>query len=118
MWEIEATDEFAEWYRTCPNMDQEAINEAIAKLEEHGPALSRPLADTLAHTQLPNLKELRPSGTFIRILFAFDPRRVAILLIAGDKQNRWNEWYRTHIPIAERLYEVYLDELRREGLLV
>ncbi len=117
MWEIEGTDEFAEWYRARSNEEQEAINEAVAKLEEHGPSLGRPLVDTLSHTRLPNLKELRPSGTFIRILFAFDPRRVAILLIGGDKQGRWSAWYRAYIPLAERLYEDYLDQLRREGRL-
>jgi len=73
--------------------------------------------DTLSHTRLPNLKELRPPGAFIRVLFVFDPRRVAILLIGGDKQDRWSKWYREYIPIAERLYEDYVDELRREGLL-
>ena len=117
MWEIEGTDEFAEWYRACSDVDQVAINEAIVKLEEHGPTLGRPLVDTLGHTRLSNLKELRPLGTFIRILFAFDPRRVAILLIGGDKQERWSKWYREYIPIAERLYAEYLAELRREGLL-
>ena len=49
--------------------------------------------------------------------FAFDLRRAAILLIGGDKQARWSAWHREHIPIAERLYEEYLDELCREGLL-
>jgi hypothetical protein len=117
VWETEGTNEFAEWYRACSAEEQESINEAVAKLEEHGPSLGRPLVDTLSRTRLPNLKELRPSGAFIRILFAFDPRRVAILLIGGDKQGRWSAWYREYIPRAERLYEGYLDELRREGLL-
>jgi hypothetical protein len=117
MWEIEGTNEFAQWYDACSETEQEAVNEAVAKLEEHGPSLGRPLVDTLSHTRLSNLKELRPSGSFIRILFAFDPRRVAILLIGGDKQARWSTWYRENIPIAERLYDEYLDELRREGLL-
>ena len=117
VWEIEGTDEFAEWYRACADEEQAAINEAVAKLEEHGPSLGRPLVDTLSYTRLSNLKELRPPGTFIRILFAFDPRRTAILLLGGDKQDRWSKWYREYIPIAERLYEEYLAELRREGLL-
>ena len=79
--------------------------------------MGRPLVDTLSHSRLSNLKELRPPSTFIRILFAFDPRRVAILLIGGDKQKRWSAWYRENIPIAEQLYEEYLAELRQEGLL-
>jgi hypothetical protein len=60
---------------------------------------------------------LSPSPVLITFLFAFDPRRVAIPLIGGDKQERWSTWYRGYIPIAERLYEDYLAEVRREGLL-
>ncbi|HVB74564.1 MAG TPA: type II toxin-antitoxin system RelE/ParE family toxin [Ktedonobacteraceae bacterium] len=63
------------------------------------------------------MKELRPPATNIRILFAFDPRRVAILLIGGDKTNRWQEWYEKTIPVADRLYDDYLEELRKEGEL-
>lgn len=73
MWEIEGTDEFAAWYHALTDEQQGAINEAVVKLEEHGPSLGRPLVDTLSHTHLPNLKELRPLGTFIRVLFAFVP---------------------------------------------
>jgi hypothetical protein len=117
MWAVEGTDEFAAWYWDCSSAEQEAINRAVAILEEHGPALGRPIVDTLSHSSLPNLKELRPPSTFVRILFAFDPRRTAILLLGGSKEHRWSAWYRDHIPIAERLYAEYIDELRREGLL-
>ncbi len=86
-------------------------------MEAAGPALGRPLVDTLRHTRLPNLKELRPQATTIRILFAFDPRRTAILLLGGNKAGRWAAWYRTAIPAAERLYEEHLAELRRDGEL-
>lgn len=90
---------------------------AVAKLQERGPALPRPLADTLEGSRYPHLKELRPLGSTIRILFAFDPRRTAILLLGGDKSGQWQEWYEEMIPEAERLYEIYLEELRREGEL-
>jgi hypothetical protein len=63
------------------------------------------------------MKELRPPAGNIRILFAFDPRRMAILLIGGDKTGRWQEWYQEMIPVADRLYDEHLEELRREGLL-
>ena len=61
--------------------------------------------------------ELRPPATKIRILFAFDLRRIAILLIGGDKTHRWQEWYDENIPIADTLYDEYLEELHREGEL-
>ena len=74
-------------------------------------------ADTLEGARYPNMKELRPLGSTIRVLFAFDPRRTAILLLGGDKSGQWQEWYEEMIPKAERLYEIYLEELRQEGEL-
>lgn len=61
------------------------------------------------------MKELRPLGGNIRILFAFDPRRTAILLLGGDKPHRWAEWYEQMTPVADRLYEEHLDSLKKEG---
>jgi hypothetical protein len=63
------------------------------------------------------MKELIPPGGNFRIIFAFDPRRSAILLLGGDKTGRWEEWYREAIPMADGLYEAYLAELKEEGLI-
>jgi hypothetical protein len=63
------------------------------------------------------MKELRPPGKNIRILFTFDPRRTVILLIGGDKTNNWRIWYEDIIPIADDLYDRHLAEVREEGLL-
>ena len=116
-WEIEVTDEFLAWYGTLTDAEEDRVAEAVARLEATGPALGRPTVDTLRHTRLPNLKELRPQATTIRILFAFDPRRTAILLLGGNKAGRWTAWYRTAIPEAERLYAEHLAELRRDSEL-
>ncbi len=83
-------------------------------LEERGPALGRPLVDNLHQSRHANMKELRPLGGDLRILFAFDPRRTAILLIGGDKRGRWNEWYAEMVPVADQLYDEHLAELVRE----
>ncbi len=118
-WEIEYTDEFFEWW-DGPSMskeDQDAVGFCIPSLRRLGPALGRPLVDTVKGSRHRNMKELRPPGTHIRILFAFDPRRTAILLLGGDKTDRWQEWYEENIPVAERLYDTHLDELRKEGEL-
>jgi hypothetical protein len=61
------------------------------------------------------MKELRPRRGHFRILFAFDPRRIAILLIGGDKSGQWEEWYRRMIPHADRLYDEHLATLHQEG---
>lgn len=103
--------------------DSETVASIFAALEylEHlGSALGRPLADTLTGTEVKNLKELRPATpekTEGRILFAFDPRREAIMLFAGDKskgkngKTKWSGWYKSIIPKAEKLYREHMKKL-------
>jgi len=84
---------------------------AIGILEEEGSALGRPLVDRVKSSRHHNMKELRPGSpgrAEIRILFAFDPVRRAILLIAGDKSGRWEEWYRESIPVADDRFDEWL----------
>lgn len=115
MWEVEITDEFGEWWEQLTEGEQENLVALVDKLQEQGPALPRPLADTIEGSRHSNMKELRPLGSNIRVLFAFDPRRTAILLIGGDKTGRWKEWYTEMIPVADELYDIHLEELRQEG---
>lgn len=64
------------------------------------------------------MKELRAAKDgALRVLFMFDPRRQAILLLGGDKSDAWKDWYEWAIPAADDLYDDYLDELRQEGLI-
>ena len=114
-WEVEYTDQFRVWWDGLTGRQQDAVIDAVQYLEEDGPQLGRPFVDTLVGARYPNLKELRPRGGNLRILFAFDPRRTAILLIGGDKTGRWQEWYREMIPVAEALYEEHLREISEEG---
>lgn len=102
-----------------PGQPTRAILDAMDVLEDEGPALGRPLVDVIAldpdyREFIPlfgrHLKELRPLGTDIRILFTFGPDRTLVLLYAGDKQGQWSRWYRTAIPEAARLYTEYLRE--------
>jgi hypothetical protein len=116
-WSVEFTDEFGNWFRGLDDGAQRAIEAAIEKLQESGPALGRPFVAPLAGSRLANMKELRPMYSHIRILFAFDPRRTAILLLGGDKSGQWRAWDREAIPLAEHLDEVYLAELQQKGLL-
>jgi hypothetical protein len=114
---VEYTDEFGGWWESLSASDQSTIDIAVDELMRLGPALGRPWVDTIHQSRHPNMKELRPRGSSLRILFAFDPRRVAILLIGGDKRDRWSAWYADAVPQADELYDRYLGELRREGLL-
>lgn len=113
MWKVIHTDEWKEWFDNLEDEDQLDIAVRVEKLEEQGAGLGRPLVDTISHSKHPNMKELR-CGT-IRILFAFDPKRQAILLLGGDKYKKWKKWYRKAIPEADRLLDQHLAELDREG---
>jgi hypothetical protein len=115
-WDIYMTSEVAAWLENLQASEAKTadlVDDAIYALSRSGPALGRPLVDTIAGSEIKNLKELRPgsSGTTkIRLLFVFDPWRSAVLLVAGDKSGKWNRWYTEAIPQAEQLYEIYLKE--------
>jgi hypothetical protein len=79
--------------------------------------LGRPLVDRLQHSSYHHMKELRPASagaTEVRMIFAFDPTREAIFLVAGDKAGHWNVWYRTAIPLADERYEQHLADLKQQ----
>jgi hypothetical protein len=110
MWEINLTDQVSEWYLALGEGERKQITAAIDELEEHGPALGRPFVDRIKGSRHHNMKELRSVGGSIRVLFAFDPRREAILLIGGDKTGQWQRWYKQNIPVADALYDEYLEQ--------
>ena len=87
-------------------------------LEALGATLGYPHSSRVAGSKHSHLRELRVQhrGRPIRVLYAFDPRRTAILLIAGDKtgDDRFSE---RMIPVADRLYDKHLEQLRRERLI-
>ena len=119
MWEVEYTNEFGDWWATLAVDQQEALDDRIGLLADHGPALRRPVVGAIAGSRHNNMKELRASvgGGSLRVLLAFDPRRQVILLLGGDKSGRWDNWYKWAIPTADRVYDTYLRELRHEGLI-
>lgn len=114
-WDVEFTDEFGTWWGSLSDGEQEAIDATVEVLQERGPSLGRPLVDTVYGSRHQNMKELRPPAGNIRILFAFDPSRTAILLIGGDKTNQWNHWYDQMIPVADQLYDEHLVIIKKEG---
>ena len=112
-WEVEFTDQFGEWWETISEEEQDAIVAVVEILEQRGPGLRRPLVGPIEISRHRNMKELIPPAGNIRVLFAFDPRRTAILLIGGDKRGRWQDWYEETVPMADDLYDEHLEELRR-----
>jgi hypothetical protein len=116
-WEVVLVAEVAAWFDGLVQADDGSahqVEDAIDALSYFGPALGRPLVDRIKGAEQHHLKELRPGSSGnseIRILFAFDPVRRAVLLVAGDKAGRWNGWYETNIPIAEKRYDDHIAEL-------
>jgi hypothetical protein len=79
-------------------------------------ALTGPYSSSIASSRHSHMRELRVqhAGRPYRILYAFDPRRTAILLIGGEKTGD-DRWYETYVPLADRLYDEHLAQLRQEG---
>jgi hypothetical protein len=116
MWKVEYTDQFEDWWLTLTEQEQEAVTAAVEALEDRGPALGRPFVDAIQASRHANMKELRPRGGQIRVMFAFDPTRTAILLIGGDKTGKWASWYEEMVPIADRLFDEHLRAIEKEGV--
>ena len=111
MWNVLATAEFDRWFGGQSDQAREEIAIVLELLRAKGPRLSRPYADTLNGSRYANMKELRISAKrlAIRIAFAFDPKRNAILLVAGDKRGvSTGLFYRQIIAKADDLYTQYL----------
>ncbi|HEY4938850.1 MAG TPA: type II toxin-antitoxin system RelE/ParE family toxin [Actinomycetota bacterium] len=103
-WSVDFHPVCETWANNLDQSDKEALLAAIRVLRDKGPTLGRPLVDTVKTSRHPNMKELRPGSTGrteIRLLFAFDRKRKAILLVGGDKSDDWKGWYTTNIPIAD-----------------
>lgn len=117
-WEIEFTDEFDAWWESLLEDEQDSVAVRVGLLRLHGPNLGRPAVDSVKTSKHPNMKELRVQhgGDPYRVLFCFDPRRAAILLIGGNKAGN-TRWYEQFVPLADRLYDEYLKEIRREGFI-
>ena len=116
-WDVEYTDEFEDWWNQLTDAEQESIEASVELLEVCGPNLRFPHSSSVEASEHGHMRELRTQheGRPYRTLYAFDPRRTAILLIAGDKTGN-DRWYEEFVPIADKLYDEHLDELGKEGL--
>ncbi len=115
LWIVRFEDEFEQEWLEFEEEVREAILAAARLLEDYGPLLGRPLADTLEGSRFANMKELRflaADGVW-RVAFAFDPRRQGILLVAGDKSGvSERRFYRRLIATADKRYAAHLERVR------
>ena len=117
-WEVEYTDEFGAWWQDLGEGLQDDITASVELLMEYGPQLKFPHSSGIEGSKHRHMRELRvqSGGKPIRVFYAFDPRRMAILLIGGDKTGD-ERFYAQCIPVADKLYSEHIAELRKEGLI-
>jgi hypothetical protein len=117
-WDVEHTNEFGRWFVDLGEVDQDSVDFTVELLIAQGPKLGFPHSSGINGSRHTHMRELRvqSEGKPIRIFYAFDPRRSAILLIGGDKTGD-KRFYEHMIATADTLYDVHLDELKREGLI-
>ena len=115
-WEVEFTDEFERWWHTLSEAEQGKVDARVNLLMERGPNLGFPFSSQVKTSRFPEMRELRAQagGDPLRMLYAFDSRRTAILLVAGDKAGD-DRWYEKNVPLADRLFEQHLRTIEEEG---
>jgi len=117
-WNVEYTNEFGAWWATLEDDAQDDIAAVVTQLEARGPQLPFPYSSGIEGAKHAHMRELRvqSGGDPLRIFYAFDPRRIAILLIGASKVGD-DRFYERMIPLADRLYDDHIAELRSEGLI-
>jgi hypothetical protein len=109
------TEDFEAWWNTLGIDEQESIDAVVHMLEERGISLGFPYSSKVAGSKHSHMRELRiqHQGRPFRVLYAFDPKRNAVLLIGGDKTGN-NRWYEVFVPLADGIYTRYLEETTQE----
>ena len=113
---MEYTDEFEHWWEDLDEYEQESVTSCVLLLEAKGPTLAYPFCSGIEQSKHSHLRELRiqHNGRPYRVLYAFDPRRVAILLIGGDKTGD-DRWYDKYVPLADKIYDKHIAALEKES---
>lgn len=111
-WEVEGTDDFRSWYLALSDAEAESVAVVIDMLEVKGPHLGFPYSSQVVTSRHGQMRELRiqHAGRPYRVLYAFDPRRTALLLFGGDKTGD-DRWYDRCVPRADVLFDNHLQAL-------
>jgi hypothetical protein len=114
-WRVEFSDEFGEWWDSLTAAEQKSVDFTVRLLQALGPVLKMPHSSGVETSRHAHMRELRiqHEGRPYRVLYAFDPRRAAMLLIGGDKTGN-NRWYEEYVPLADAIYDRHLRELGNE----
>jgi hypothetical protein len=114
-WDVEFTDEFGTWWENLTAEEQESVDFGVGLLIERGPTLPFPYSSQVKGSQFGEMRELRVQhqGKPYRVLYAFDPRRVALLLLGGDKTGD-DGWYERMVPTADKLFAEHVADLKKK----
>lgn len=117
-WNVEYTNEFSEWWGELTENQQDDSTAIVELLMESGPTLRYPHCSGINGSKHTHMRELRvqSGGAPIRVFYAFDPTRSAILLIGGDKTGN-DDFYKEYTPVADKLYDEHIKQLKKEGLI-
>lgn len=116
-WVVQFDDDFEREFDELPEVVQDELTAQAKLLEQFGPTLGRPRVDTLKGSDHANMKELRfdADGGVWRVVFAFDPQRKAILLVAGDKSGvSEHKFYKKLIARADKRFSAHLAQFEKE----
>ena len=110
--EVEFSDEFRGWWDSLTAAEQKSVDFTVILLQQVGPGLKMPHSSGIETSRHAHVRELRiqHAGRPYRVLYAFDPRRAAMLLLGGDKTGN-NRWYEEYVPLADAIYDRHLREL-------
>ena len=114
-WEVEVTDEFKVWWNGLTDAECISVERAVLLLEQRGPNLPFPYSSGVNGSRHSAMRELRVrhQGRPYRVLYIFDPRRVALLLVGGDKTGD-DRWYEKNMPLADQIYDKFVAEIEEE----
>jgi hypothetical protein len=115
-WDIEFTDEFGSWWDSLTADEQESVDFGVGLLIERGPTLPFPYSSQVRGSKFGEMRELRVQhqGSPYRVLYAFDPHRVGLLLLGGDKTGD-DGWYDRMVPVADKLFAAHLADVKKKS---
>lgn len=113
MWDVESTGEFEKWWTALTEQEQDDVTAIVELLEEKGAHLPFPYSSGIEGSKFSHMRELRiqSHGDPIRIFYAFDPRRIAVLLTGAKKAGNEKRFYKEYVSMADKIYQEHLDSL-------
>lgn len=113
MWDVEVTDAFEKWWGALTEKEQDDVTAVVELLEEKGAHLPHPYSSGIEGSKFSHMRELRiqSHGDPIRVFYAFDPRRVAVLLTGGIKTGKEKRFYKEYVALADKIYQEHLQSL-------